>query len=72
MNIYKNYSYVVLVGLVTKSCPILATPWTIAPQAPLSMGFSKQEYWSGLPFPSSRDLSYPRIEPGSPTLQADF
>ena len=72
MNIYKNYSYVVLVGLVTKSCSILATPWTIAPQAPLSMGFSRQEYWSGLPLPSPRDLSYPRIEPGSPTLQADF
>ena len=38
-------------GLITK-CPILATPWTVAHQAPLSMGSSKQEYWSGLPFPS--------------------
>ena len=38
-------------------------------QAPLSMKFSRQEYWSGLPVPSSRDLSYPRIEPGSPALQ---
>ena len=36
----------------TKSCPTLATPWTVACQAPLSMGFSRQEYWSGLPFPS--------------------
>ena len=39
-------------GLVGKSCPTLATPWTVARQAPLSMGFSRQEYWSGLPFPS--------------------
>ena len=38
--------------LVAKSCPILATPWTVACQAPLSMGFSWQDYWSGLPFPS--------------------
>ena len=39
-------------GLVAKSCPTLVTPWTVACQAPLSMGFSRQEYWSGLPFPS--------------------
>ena len=39
-------------GFVTKSCPTLATPWAVARQAPLSMGFSRQEYWSGLPFPS--------------------
>ena len=39
-------------GLVTKSCLTLATPWTVAHQALLSMGFSRQEYWSGLPFPS--------------------
>ena len=39
--------------LVAQSCPTLATLWTVACQAPLSMGFSKQEYWSGLPFPSS-------------------
>ena len=39
-------------GLVAKSCPTLATPWTISCQAPLSMGFSRQEYWNGLPFPS--------------------
>ena len=43
-------------GLVTKSCPTLATPWTVACQAPLSMGFSRQEYWSELPFPSPGDL----------------
>ena len=47
------------------------TPWTVAPQAAPSMGFSRQEYWSGLPFPSSEDLPDPKIEPGSPTLQAD-
>ena len=38
--------------LVAQSCPTLATPWTVARQAPLSMGFSRQEYWSGMPFPS--------------------
>ena len=43
-------------GLVTKLCPTLATPLTVAHQAPLSMGFSRQEYWSGLPFPSPGDL----------------
>ena len=46
-------------------------PWTVAYQAPPSMGFSRQEYWSGLPFPSPGDLPHPGIEPGSPTLQAD-
>ena len=44
-------------GLVAKSCPTLATPWILACQAPLSMGFSRQEYWSGLPFPSPGDLT---------------
>ena len=58
-------------GLITKSCPTLATPWTVVCQAPLSMRFSKQEYWSGLPFPSSGDLPIPGIEPRSPALQAD-
>ena len=48
-----------------------ATLWTVALQAPLSMGFSRQEYWSGLPFPSPGDLPNPGIEPKSPTLQAD-
>ena len=55
-------------GLVPKACLTLATPWTVACQAPLSMGFSRQEYWSGLPFPSLGDLPNPRIEPGSPSL----
>ena len=57
--------------LVTKSCPTPATPGNIAHQAPLSMGFSRQEYWSGLPFPSPEDLPNPRINPRSPALQAD-
>ena len=48
-----------------------ATPWTVARQAPLSMGFSRQEYWSGLPFPSRGDIPDPGIEPGSPVFQAD-
>ena len=57
-------------GLVAKSCPTLATQWTVACQAPLFKGFSRQEYWSGLPFPSPGDLPDPGIEPGSP-LQTD-
>ena len=48
-----------------------ATPWTAASQAPLSMGFSRQKYWTGLPFPSPGDLPDPGIEPRSPALQAD-
>ena len=47
------------------------TLWTLARQAPLSMEFSRQEYWSGLPFPSPGDPPAPGIEPGSPTLQID-
>ena len=58
-------------GLFAKSCPTLVTPWTVALQAPLSMGFSKQEYWSRLPFSSPGDLPNPGIAPGSPALQAD-
>ena len=50
---------------------LFSTLWTITYQAPPSMGFSRQEYWSGLPFPSPGDLPNPRIEPGSPALQAD-
>ena len=48
------------------------TPWTVTPQAPLSMGFPKKEYWSGLPFPSLGDLVGPGIEPGSPALAGRF
>ena len=57
--------------LAAQLCLTLVTPWTVAHQAPLFMGFSSQEYWSGLPFPSPGDLPKPGIKPGSPTLQAD-
>ena len=50
---------------------LFVTPWTIAYQAPLSMRFSRQEYWSGLSFPFPGDLPDPEIEPRSPALQAD-
>ena len=50
---------------------LFATPWTVAYQAPPSMGFSRQEYWSGLPFPSPGDLPDPGIKLWSPALQAD-
>ena len=51
---------------------LFATPWTVACQAPLSMGFSRQEYWSGLPFPSPGYLPYPGIKPVSPALAGGF
>ena len=50
---------------------LFGTPWTVAYQAPPSMGFPRQEYWSGVPFPSPGDLADPGSEPGSPALQAD-
>ena len=56
---------------VTQFCLTLCDPWTVVGQAPLSMGFSREEYWSGLPFASPEDLPEPGIEPRSPTLQAD-
>ena len=55
--------------LIVQSVWLFVSPWTIARQALLSMGFSRQEYWSGLPFPSPGDLSNPGIEPRSPALQ---
>jgi len=58
-------------GLVAKSCPTLVTTWTVACQVPLSMGFSRQEYWRRLPFPSPGDLPDPGIKSGSPALQVD-
>ena len=60
-----------LATIFAKLCLTLATPWTVACQAPLSMGFSRQEYWSGLLFPTSRDLPNPAVEPRSPLLQAE-
>ena len=57
--------------LVAQSCCLFVTSWTVAHQIPLSLEFSRQEYWSGLLFLSPGDLPEPGIEPGSPALQAD-
>ena len=65
---------VLIFGVKVKSLScvwLFATTWTVAYQAPPSMGFSRQEYWNGLPFPSPGDLPNPGIKPGSPALQAD-
>ena len=58
-------------GLVAQSCLILCNPWSVGCQAPLSMGFFRQEYWSGLPFTSPGDLPDPGIKPRSPAWQGD-
>ena len=63
------YTYICIERKKVKS--LSATPWIIAYQASPSMGFSRQEYWSGLPFPSPGDLPDPGIEPGPPALQVD-
>ena len=64
--------YVLKVKVKSLSCVrLFATQWAVAYQAPPSMGFSRQEYWSGLPFPSPGDLPNPGIEPESPALEAD-
>ena len=63
--------FVSVLCLVVQSRPTLSTPWTVAHQAPLSMGFSRQEYWSGLPCPPPGYLPNPGIQPRSPALQAD-
>ena len=64
-----------LLLLLLFSCSVTShsfeTPWTVARQAPLSKGFPRQEYWSGLSFCSPGDLPDPRIKPASPALQAD-
>ena len=59
-------------GLAAKLCQIRVNPWTVALQAPLSMGFSRQEYWSGWPFPSPGDLPNPGIEPRSTRIAGGF
>ena len=61
----------VSVCFVLSHVPVFTTLWTVAHQAPLSVGFPRQEYWSGLPFPSPGDLPDPGIEPSSPELQVD-
>ena len=58
--------------LVAKACLTLVTQYTVAHQAPLSMGFFRQEYWSGLPFPTSGNLPNPRIKSVSPALASGF
>ena len=62
----------VILKVKSLSCVrLFVTPWTVAYQVPPSMGFFRQEYWSGLPFPAPGDLPNPGVEPRSPTLQAD-
>ena len=70
INIWVSRSFFVIWKCQSLSCVwLFANPWTVVHQAPLSMRFSRIEYWSGLPFPSPGDLPNPGIEPGSPTLQ---
>ena len=70
---HHNHTLTILRNVCTLShVRLFVTPWTVAHQAPPSMGFSRQEYWSGLPFPSLGDLSDPGIEPTSPTLVGGF
>ena len=64
-------AYQILKVKLLSHVQLFATPWTIAHQAPPCMEFYRQEYWSGLPFPSPGDLPNPQIVPGSPILQAD-
>ena len=67
-----SHSYVGMRVLGRFSCvQFFVTPWTVAHQAPLSMGFSRQEHWSGLPCPSPEDLPNPGIKPESPAQQED-
>ena len=70
-----QYLWNFLLSCVLSHVQLFVTPWTVACQAPLSMGFSKQDYWSGLPFPSTRDLPNPDNKPTSlvsPTLAGGF
>ena len=70
-NIHVSILFSQIIPLSLSRVRLFVTLWTVAHQAPLSMGFSRQEYWSGLLFPSPGDLPNPGIEPGSPALQAD-
>ena len=77
--LFKSKQYIFLAsgagGLVAKSCPTLVTHWAVAHQAPLSMGFLRQEYWSVLPFPIPGDIPDPGSEPSpveSPALAGRF
>ena len=66
-----SFSNLHLCVLVVQLFPTFCDPWTAAHQAPLCMGFSRREHWSGLPFPPPGDLPDPGIEPGSPALKMD-
>ena len=67
------FIYIVLVAeLCPTLCELDCIPWTVSPQAPLSMGFPRQEHWNGFPFPSLGDLPGPGIEPTSPELAGRF
>ena len=66
-----KYTHAVLC-LVIQSCPVFVTPWTVAHQSPRSTGFSRQEYWSGLPFPSPGNPPDPGTEPMSSALVGGF
>ena len=66
------YTYICAVPIYSVMSDSFVTSWIVAHQVPLSMGFSKQEYWSGLPFPSPGDLLNPGIKPSSPTLAGRF
>ena len=71
LNLYTGLTVACLCAKSLQSCLTFCDPpQTLAHQAPLSMGFSRQQYWSGLPCPSPRDLTDPRIEQMSPALQA--
>ena len=69
---FPSYFLPLFIHSVTKLCLTLATPWTVAHQAPLFMGFSRQEYWSGLLFPPPMDLAVPGIKPRLPALAFRF
>ena len=72
LNIEYNYNACLSLCYAVLSClQLFVTPWTVAQQVPISMGFSKQEYWSGLPRPPLGNLLNPGIEPRSPALQVD-
>ena len=71
MFLYVHYEYIHVCVKLLSHVLLFATPWTVAHQAPLSVGFSCQEYWSGLSFPPPGDLPDPGIEPESLALRVD-
>ena len=72
-SLHRNAGVVDVVVVYSLSCVrLFVIPWTVAHQAPLSMGFSRQEYWSELPFPSPGDLPNPGVEPASSALAGRF